>query len=227
MKKLLFLSILFLGILTSYGQKKPMIINMAEVFSYPDIENIISNKQELGLTPKQEAIFTIKNEYIKRDMLTLNDRTDMLPIEKINTNKKIRADYNLFIERTLNDEQMDKWSQIKINIALAASNDENFKKEAKKLYENYKTDHKEIYRKYKTDKRIYRAQVTSLRKKFDTDYQSLEKYYNAPEKENSVMSLEEIANLVKEFDEVESTSPLKYLNVNEPVEEVYEENIND
>ncbi len=202
-----------------------MIINNSEPFTYSDIENILSNKQELGLTPKQEAIFTIKNEYIKRDMLTLNERTDMLQIAKINTNKKLKEDYNLFIERNLNDEQIDKWTQIKVNLALAASNNEDFKKETKRLYENFKADHKEIYRKYKSDKKIYRAQTNSLRYKFNNDYKALVNYYNISDKEHDVMSLEEIANLVKEFDEVESSSPLKYLNVNEPVQEIYEEEI--
>lgn len=224
---------MFISILT-YGQRKPVIINTDEPFTYPDIENILSNKQELGLTPKQEAIFTIKNEYIKRDMFTLNERTDMLQIAKINTDKKFKEDYNLFIERNLNDEQIDKWTEIKVSLALAASNNEDFKKEAKQLYKNFKTDHKEIYRKYRTtDKKVYKSQTNSLRYKFNNDYQALVNYYNISDKENDVMSLEEIANLVKEFDEVESTSPLKYLNVNEPVqeiyeeEEVYEENINE
>ncbi|WHT40400.1 hypothetical protein QNH98_07425 [Myroides sp. mNGS23_01] len=44
-------------------------------------------------------------------------------------------------------------------------------------------------------------------------------YYNASGEESEVMSLEEIANLVKEFDDYYSgeapSNPLKYLNIRE------------
>ncbi|WHT40398.1 hypothetical protein QNH98_07415 [Myroides sp. mNGS23_01] len=75
----------FFGVLWA---KKPVIQSSIDVIVYKDIENILQHKAELGLSHKQEASFVVKNEYIKRDLQALNDRTDMLPVEKKETEKK-------------------------------------------------------------------------------------------------------------------------------------------
>jgi len=97
MKKIISLSILLLAFSVSYGQKKPVIQSSSDVIVYKDIENILQHKAELGLSHKQEASFVVKNEYIKRDLQALNDRTDMLPVEKKETEKKVKNSYQLFL----------------------------------------------------------------------------------------------------------------------------------
>ncbi|MDM1043246.1 hypothetical protein HX004_02730 [Myroides sp. 1354] len=219
MKKIISLSILLLAFSVSYGQKKPVIQSSSEVIVYKDIENILQNKAELGLTQKQEASFIVKNEYIKRDLQALNDRTDMLPVEKKETEKKVKNTYQLFIQRTLTKDQMDIWAQKKVEFDLANIHDEGLKADLKALDAIYKADQKEIYRKYGMDRTIYAAQKNTIRKKYETERLKLMQYYNATEVENDVMSLEEIANLVKEFDDYysgeASSNPLKYLNIRE------------
>lgn len=219
MKKIISLSILLLAFSVSYGQKKPVIQSSSEAIVYKDIENILQNKAELGLTQKQEASFIVKNEYIKRDLQALNDRTDMLPVEKKETEKKVKNTYQLFIQRTLTKDQMDIWAQKKVELDLANIHDEGLKADLKTLDAIYKADQKEIYRKYGMDRTIYAAQKNTLRKKYETERLKLMQYYNATEVENDVMSLEEIANLVKEFDDYysgeASSNPLKYLNIRE------------
>lgn len=219
MKKIISLSLLLLAFSASYGQRKPVIHNSSEVLVYKDIEAILQHKAELGLSQKQEASFIVKNEYIKRDLQALNDRTDMLPVEKKETEKKVKNSYQLFIQRTLTKDQMDLWAQKKVELDLDNIQDNGLKADLKALDAIYKAEQKEIYRKYGMDRTIYAAQRNSLRKKYETDRLRLTEYYNASGEENEVMSLEEIANLVKEFDdyyngEAES-NPLKYLNIRE------------
>lgn len=226
MKKIITISVLFLFVITSYGQKKPLIIDNSEVFTYTDVENILSNKNELRLTPKQEAILVIKNEYIKRDLLTFNERTDMLFIEKRNTEKKIINDYNTFIARTLNQEQMEVWKELKVNLTQSNLIKGDLNEDLALIKTNYKNDRKETFRKFKGEKVLYKAQVSSLQKKYNTDIQSLKSYYNTPENANDVLSLEEISNLIKEFDELENTNPLEYLNISETTNEENEDSNN-
>lgn len=219
MKKIISLSILLLAFSVSYGQRKPVIQSSSDVIVYKDIENILQHKAELGLSQKQEASFVVKNEYIKRDLQALNDRTDMLPVEKKETEKKVKDSYQLFIQRTLNKDQMDVWAQKKVEYDLANIKDDGLKADLKALDAVYKADQKEIYRKYGMDRAIYGAQKNTLRKKYETDRLRLMEYYNASGEESEVMSLEEIANLVKEFDDYYSgeapSNPLKYLNIRE------------
>lgn len=190
-----------------------------DIVEYKDIETILENKAELGLDYKQEASFVVKNEYVKRDLQALNERTDMLPVEKQETAKKIKDSYHLFIQRTLTKDQMDIWAQKKVEYDAANKQDNGYKEDLKELEKIYKAEQREIYRKYGMDRKIYAAQKTSLRKKYDTDRQNLAEYYNASNEESDVMSLEEIANLVKEFDDYyngeNETNPLKYLNIRE------------
>ena len=217
MKKIISLSILLLAFSVTYAQKKPVLLTGNDLIVYKDFELILENKGELGLDQKQEASFIVKNEYIKRDLQALNDRTDMLPVEKKETEKKVKAEYQLFIQRTLSKDQMDLWAQKKVEYDIANSVDKGLKEDLKELDALYKAEQKEIYRKYGMEKKIYAAQKTTLRKKYDTDRLKLTEYYNAIGEESDVMSLEEIANLVKEFDDYYSgeneTNPLKYLNI--------------
>ncbi len=219
MKKIISLSILLLTMSATYAQRKPVIMTANDVVVYKDIETILEHKAELGLSHKQEASFVVKNEYIKRDLQALNDRTDMLPVEKKETAKKIKDSYRLFIQRTLNQDQMDIWAQKKVEYDLANTQDNGYKVDLKELDAIYKAEQKEIYRKYGMDRKIYAAQKATLRKKYETDRLNLAQYYNAEKEENDVMSLEEIANLVKEFDDYyngeNETNPLKYLNIRE------------
>jgi len=219
MKKIISLSMLFSLFFVGYAQKKPVIQNNTETIVYTDIENILSNKSELGLNSKQEASFVVKNEYIKRDLLVLNDRTDMLPVEKKETEKKVKESYQLFVQRILTTDQMDMWAQMKVELDNANQKDDGLKADLKSLQANYKEEQQEIYRKYRMDKQVYNAQKTISRKKYETDRLRLMQYYNMPESKKDVMSLEEIANLVKEFDdyynEESTTNPLKYLNIRE------------
>ena len=219
MKKIISLSLLLLTFSASYGQRKPVIHNTSEAIVYKDIENILQQKAELGLSQKQEASFIVKNEYIKRDLQALNDRTDMLPVEKKETEKKVINSYQLFIQRTLTKDQMDIWAQKKVELDLANIQDNGLKADLKALDASYKAEQKEIYRKYGMDRTIYAAQRKAIRKKYETDRLRLTEYYNVTEEENDVMSLEEIANLVKEFDdyynEESASNPLKYLNIRE------------
>lgn len=238
MKKIISLSILFVVFSMAYAQKKPVIPNSSDVIVYKDIENILQQKEELGLNKKQEAAFIVKNEYIKRDLQALNERTDMLPVEKKEAEKKVKMSYQLFIQRTLNNDQMDTWAQMKVEFDTNNIKDDGLKADLKTLETQYKVDQKEIYRKYGMDKAVYSAQKNTLRKKYEKDRLNLTQYYNTPEGEKEVMSLEEIANLVKEFDdyynEEKQANPLKYLNIREssstesteeapPVEEYTEE----
>ncbi|MBB1139641.1 hypothetical protein [Myroides sp. WP-1] len=231
MKKIISLSILFLSLSMTYAQKKPVLLTGNDIIVYKDIEVLLENKGELGLNQKQEASFIVKNEYIKRDLQALNDRTDMLPVEKKETEKKVKAGYQLFIQRTLTKDQMDIWAQKKVEYDQANNIDKGLKEDLKNLDELYKAEQKEIYRKYGMDRKIYAAQKTSIRKKYDTDRLKLTEYYKATGEENDVMSLEEIANLVKEFDDFyngeNETNPLKYLNIRNSSEsetEVEQEN---
>ncbi|MGG5507352.1 MULTISPECIES: hypothetical protein [unclassified Myroides] len=231
MKKIISLSILFLSMSMTYAQKKPVLLTGNDIIMYKDIEVLLENKGELGLNQKQEASFVVKNEYIKRDLQALNDRTDMLPVEKKETEKKIKAGYQLFIQRTLTKDQMDIWAQKKVEYDQTNNIDKGLKEDLKDLNELYKLEQKEIYRKYGMDRKIYAAQKTAIRKKYDTDRLKLTEYYNATGEDNDVMSLEEIANLVKEFDDYYSgeneTNPLKYLNIRNSSEnetEVEQEN---
>ncbi|MBB1148670.1 hypothetical protein H4K35_00735 [Myroides sp. NP-2] len=219
MKKIISLSILLLTMSATYAQRKPVIMTANDIVVYKDLETILEHKAELGLSHKQEASFVVKNEYIKRDLQALNDRTDMLPVEKNETAKKVKESYALFIQRTLTKDQMDLWAQKKVEYDLANKQDNGYKADLKELDAVYKAEQKEIYRKYGMDRKIYAAQKTALRKKYDTDRLNLAQYYNVTKEENDVMSLEEIANLVKEFDDYyngeNETNPLKYLNIRE------------
>ncbi|WP_158961609.1 hypothetical protein [Myroides fluvii] len=227
MKKIISLSILLLAFSVTYGQRKPVIQRSSDIIVYKDIENILQHKAELGLSQKQEASFVVKNEYIKRDLQALNDRTDMLPVEKNETEKKVKNSYQLFIQRTLNKDQMDVWAQKKVEYDLAMVNDDGLKADLKVLDALYKAEQKEIYRKYGMDRAIYTAQKNTIRKKYETDRLKLMEYYNVSEEENDVMSLEEIANLVKEFDDYYNgeakSNPLKFLNIRENATEGEEE----
>lgn len=114
---------------------------------------------------------------------------------------------------------MDLWSQKKVEFDQANIQDNGLKADLKELDSIYKADSKEIYRKYGMDRKIYAAQKATLRKKHETDRLRLMQYYNATNEGNEIMSLEEIANLVKEFDDYyngeNETNPLKYLNIRE------------
>ncbi|ALU28459.1 hypothetical protein NWE55_16670 (plasmid) [Myroides albus] len=186
-----------------YGQdkgiKKPIVIPSDSIeVVFTDIEEILEHK-ELGLSKRQEAVFKVKNEYVKRDLKVLNDRTDMLPVEKNETEKKIKESYVLFIERTLSNSQLDLWSKIKKESEFIAP-DNGLKSDIKDLNDAFKDEQKEIYDRYKSDRKIFAAQRKVRFKRKEKSKAKLVEYYNTPVEDNNVMSLEEIKILMQELD---------------------------
>ncbi|MGL4583713.1 MAG: hypothetical protein ACRCVU_12125 [Flavobacterium sp.] len=223
MKKILLLLVILMSISTSYGQRKAK--NQPEPpkkIEFLDIENILSNKDELKLTAQQIGSFSIKNEYIKRDLKNLNSKTKMEDVERGMHQRNLFSGYTLFIDRTLDEDQLESWNKIKKEIAASQEVETDFKSEIKVLEVAHAAELKEIYRKYSKDRKIYYARRGVAKKQYDSDRAQIYKKYNMPveeEGENKVLTLEEIALLTKEYDEAfdkqPKANPLEYLDIKE------------
>ncbi|AJA68774.1 hypothetical protein HX045_04550 [Myroides odoratimimus] len=225
MKKILLLFVILMSISTSYGQRKSKKQEEpVKKIEYLDIVQILSNKDELKLTQKQVGALTIKNEYIKRDLQNLNSKTKMQEVEKNMHQRQLFAGYDNFVNRTLNEDQLESWNVIKKEIAASEEESTDLKTEMAALDSAYKAELKEVYRKYSKDRKLYYASRNVVRKQYDADKLRIYKKYNqAVEEEgeegDKVLTLEEIANLYKEYDdyynEPTQANPLEYLDVKE------------
>lgn len=225
MKKILLLFVILMSISTSYGQRKSKKQEApVKKIEYLDIVQILSNKDELKLTQQQVGALTIKNEYIKRDLQNLNSKTKMQEVEKNMHQRELFAGYNNFVNRTLNEDQLESWNVIKKEIAAGEEESSDLKTEMAALDSAYKAELKEVYRKYSKDRKLYYASRNVVRKQYDADKLRIYKKYNQPVEEegaegDKVLTLEEIANLYKEYDdyynEPKQANPLEYLDVKE------------
>lgn len=221
MKKLIvFLSLIVT--LTGYSQKKP-VIPAAETqrMEYNDIKQILDNKDKLELTRRQIGVLTIKNEYIKRDLQFVNSQQNLKPAELKMYERDLNESYQLFIERTLTNNQLKEWGALQKNITDELEGHEDLKTDLKKLGKRHKENLKEIYNKYRYDRKLYYAQRSNARRQYETNKLKLVSYYKAlgEESQEEVMSLEEIANLYKEYEDyynsANTPSPLNYLEIQE------------
>ncbi|AJH13656.1 hypothetical protein [Myroides profundi] len=225
MKKILLLFVILMSISTSYGQRKSKKQEApVKKIEYLDIVQILSNKDELKLTQQQVGALTIKNEYIKRDLQNLNSKAKMEEVEKNMHQRELFAGYNNFVNRTLNEDQLESWNVIKKEIAAGEEESSDLKTEMAALDSAYKAELKEVYRKYSKDRKLYYASRNVVRKQYDADKLRIYKKYNQPVEEegaegDKVLTLEEIANLYKEYDdyynEPKQANPLEYLDVKE------------
>ncbi|MCC9042560.1 hypothetical protein LNQ81_07640 [Myroides sp. M-43] len=224
MKKILLLIVILMSISTSYGQRKSKKdVEQLKKIEFTDVTEILTRKDELKLTTKQLASFSIKNEYIKRDLQSLNSKTKMEDVERGMHERNLFTGYNLFIDRTLDEDQLESWNKIKKEIAESNAVETDFKTELKQLDSQYSIDSKEIYRKYSKDRKIYYARRGVAKKQYETDKARLYAKYNQTMEEGEegekVLTLEEIAMLAKEYDEAYSnqaqSSPLEYLDIKE------------
>lgn len=199
MKRQYLLSMLLFPFFT-LAQEKPIITDNNSIIEYLDIQHILSNKEELQLNSKQEVSFVLKNEHVKRDLLFLNNTENLLPIEIKEAEKKIKNEYQFFIERNLDNDQFELWEKIKKEIEDEENQDLGIKKDLELLKQNALQEEKEIFNKYKNDRKIYIAQRNVRKKKNAKTKSKISEYYNAPVKENDVLSLEEIKNLIKEYE---------------------------
>lgn len=221
MKKLIvFLSLMVA--LAGYSQKKPVIpISGVQKVEYSDIKQILDNKDKLELTRRQIGVLTIKNEYIKRDLQFVNSQQNLKPAEIKMYERDLKESYQLFIERTLTDAQLKEWGVIQKSMLAELESHENLKADLKTLEKRHKENLKEIYTKYRYDRKLYYAQRSNARRQYETNKLKLISYYKALGEENGeeVMSLEEIANLYKEYDDyynnTNTPSPLNYLEIQE------------
>lgn len=225
MKKILLLFLILSSVTSSYAQKKSKKDDKkAEIkIEYVDIKQILDNKESLNLSPHQVTALNIKNEYIKRDLAKLNSKKTMEKVEKDMHERELKKTYDLFIKKTLNNEQFKEWTIIKKELLQEGQEELTLKQALKKLDIEYKAEVKEIYRKYKTNRKIYYAQRNIAKKNYETKkiklVEKFEKKDQDPEEEERVLSLEEIANLYKEYDEYyggqSQSSPLDYLDIKE------------
>ncbi|SDH40461.1 hypothetical protein [Myroides phaeus] len=224
MKKVIFLFLILTSLSSVYGQRKSKKVETKPKIEYLDIREILENTSELGLTSKQTAAFTIKNEFIKRDLQNLNSKTDLDPAELKMNRRDLVIGYTQFIERTLTEDQLENWTKIKKEIEEAKAGETDYKTELRELETEYKANVKEIYRRYSKDRKIYYAQRDIARKQLEGKKLKLQKKYEVANLEEGaedekVLSLEEIANLTKEFDdyynEPTQRSPLEYLEIRE------------
>lgn len=225
MKKILLLFLILSSVTSSYAQKKSKKDDKkAEIkIEYVDIKQILDNKENLNLSPHQVTALNIKNEYIKRDLAKLNSKKTMEKVEKDMHERELKKSYDLFIKKTLNNDQFKEWTIIKKELLQEGQEELTLKQALKKLEVEYKAEVKEIYRKYKTNRKIYYAQRNIAKKNYETKkiklVEKFEKKDQDPEEEERVLSLEEIANLYKEYDEYyggqSQSSPLDYLDIKE------------
>lgn len=224
MKKIIFLFFIVTSLSSVYGQRKSKKVETKPKVEYYDIKEIIENKTELSLTEKQIAAFTIKNEFIKRDLQNLNAKSDLDPTEIKMDRRDLAIGYKQFIERTLTDDQLENWGNIKKEIEEVKAGEKDYKSELKEIDNEYKADVKEIYRKYSKDRKIYYAQRDVAKKQYEGKKLKLQKKYEVVSveegaEEEKVLTLEEILNLTKEFDDYYNQSseshPLEYLEIKE------------
>ncbi|WP_010249200.1 hypothetical protein [Myroides injenensis] len=225
MKKILLLFLILSSVTSSYAQKKSKKDDKkAEIkIEYVDIKQILENKEGLNLSQHQVTALNIKNEYIKRDLAKLNSKKTMEKVEKDMHERELKKSYDLFIKKTLNNDQFKEWTIIKKELLQEGQEELTLKEALKKLDVEYKAEVKEIYRKYKTNRKIYYAQRNIAKKNYETKkvklIEKFEKKDQDPEEEEKILSLEEIANLYKEYDEYyggqSQSTPLDYLDIKE------------
>lgn len=222
MKKILLLFAILMSISTSYGQRKSKKeVEQVKKIEFTDLTEILSRKEELKLNSKQIAAFTIKNEYVKRDLQSINSKTKMEEVEKNKHQRDLFDGYNSFINRTLDEDQLETWNKAKKEMAEANIEHTDLKTELKALDAAHAIQLKEIYRKYSKDRKIYYATRDVAKKQYSADRARIYAKYNQTEEgteEEKVLTLEEIALLTKEFDESygqQQSSPLEYLDIKE------------
>lgn len=222
MKKILLLFVILMSISTSYGQRKSKKeVEPAKKIEFTDLTEILARKDEIKLNSKQVAAITIKNEYVKRDLQSLNSKTKMEEVEKNKHQRDLFDGYNSFVNRTLDEDQLETWNKIKKEMAEASEERTDLKTELKELEVAHAADVKEIYRKYSKDRKIYYARRDVAKKQYAADRARIYAKYNQTEEgaeEEKVLTLEEIALLTKEFDESygqQQSSPLEYLDIKE------------
>ncbi|MTG96921.1 MULTISPECIES: hypothetical protein [Myroides] len=230
MKKILVLFLIVSTITTtSFAQSKSkkQEEESAKKVEYVDIKLILENQETLKLTPQQATAFKIKNEYIKRDLQKLNSKKSMSDIERNMHERELKASYLTFINRNLNQEQIDQWAILKKDLTVVEE-EKDLKTVLKKLDQDYKLETKEIYRVYKHDRKLYYAQRNIAKKAYETKKRNLIEYYENKEKgidedQEEILTLEEIANLYKEYDDYygkqEGRSALDYLDIKEEYQE--------
>lgn len=231
MKKIipLFLALSFISTINAQRKIELPKLEPARI-EYVNIQEILDHKGELELTDIQTQSFIVKNEYIKRDMRDLNKKTNLERIEKKMYQKELNNSYQLFIERQLTNSQLEKWMEIKRQIDLSNEQEKTFKGDLEILHKLYAEEVKDLQIKYSADKKMYLSQKKSLANYYNIKAHKIQQYYNekalAAElgEEETVMTLEEIANLVKDFEETTSaSSPLNYINIDGDEEEMQEE----
>ncbi|MDR0228155.1 MAG: hypothetical protein LBI72_03735 [Flavobacteriaceae bacterium] len=188
---------------------------------YVELQQILDNKSELNLTNLQIQSFTVKNEYLKRELKSLNTQKNADRIEKRMYERELNASQKLFIERQLTTEQLEKWSNIKEQMAQDYAEKTTMKDDLNILQHKYKLDLADIEVKYSADPKMLKLQKNNLNQYYNKKIGKLKQYYDskalkAGEEEEYVPTLEDIANLIKDFDEQTNTSsPLNNIKIEE------------
>ncbi|MHC5352820.1 hypothetical protein ACYSNX_01280 [Myroides sp. LJL115] len=208
--------------------------NVAPKLEYLSIQEILDNANNLKLTTYQVSALNIKNEYIKRDLQKLNANALMPLSEKEIILRDLSISYDLFIQKILKPEQQKELKILQAENAITPEYDKSSLRVAlHEIDKDYKEEVKEIKRKYKGNKSVYYAQRNLAKKRYEFNrVTTIEFFQNlgkdqGDEQDNYVMTLEEISNIYKAYDDYYSqekqSNPLDFLEIKEeyPANEEY------
>lgn len=194
---------------------------------YTKIKEILDNADNLKLNTYQSSALNIKNEYIKRDMQKLNSNPITSDYEKKTIMYDLQNSYELYIQKILTPDQIKEFAIIQTQGMPEESLDKkNIKTQLRELDKNYHQEVKDIKTKYKGNKQVYYAQRKIAQKSYEYNrYQLIEAYQNSlkdpldDENQDQVMTLEEIANIYKAYDDYytqeKQSNPLDFLEISE------------
>ncbi|MDR2222075.1 MAG: hypothetical protein LBE34_04965 [Flavobacteriaceae bacterium] len=195
---------------------------------YVELQQILDHKSDLNLTNLQVQSITVKNEYLKRELQSLNNQKNADRIERRMYERELSASQKLFIERQLTADQLEKWQNIKAQIAQDYADKTTLKDDLAILEHQYKLDLADLQVRYSADRDMFKIQKNNLNQYYAKKVGKLKQYYEAKaakngEDEEYVPTLEDIANLVKDFDEqTNNSSPLNNIRIEKETPETTE-----
>lgn len=223
----LFLALSFLS--TVHAQRKFELPKAEKAkIEYVELQQILDHKSDLSLTNLQVKSITVKNEYLKRELQALNNQKNSDRIEKRMYERELNASYKLFIERQLTADQLEKWNSIKAQFVLENESHTTLKEDLTILEQQYKLDLADLTVKFSSDKKMFVLQKKNLNQYYNNRIGKLKQYYEqkaskSGEEDQYVPTLEDIANLIKDFEEQTSeSSPLNNIKIEEQTSETTE-----
>ncbi|MHC5200791.1 hypothetical protein [Myroides sp. LJL119] len=202
---------------------------------YTKIKEILDNADNLKLNTFQKSALNIKNEYIKRDMQKLNSNTVTSDYEKKTILHDLSESYGLYIQKILTPEQIKEFTIVQTqDVSEPVIDKHTLREKLRNLDKQYQQEVRSIRARYKGDKSIYYAQRKIAQKSYEYErYQILEAFSNLDKdqlddtQDEYVMSLEEIANIYKAYDDYytkeKQTNPLDFLEISEEYPDQQEE----